>query len=90
MLVYSDQKDERIRVETVHEQVAIKGDLRVDRCALRDLELSGSNPRAWTLGIKPSGLNPRDRTRCARGVVMVRGEAWAAVSPTGVGTYLNV
>ena len=48
----------------------------------------GRAPGPRTLGIKPSGLNPRDRTRC--GVVMVRGEAWAAASPTGVGTYLNV
>ena len=43
-----------------------------------------SNPRDQTLGLEPSGSN----SLRARGV-MVRGEAWAAASPTGVGTYLN-
>ena len=44
-----------------------------------------SNPRDQTLGLEPSGSN----SLRARGV-MVRGEAWAAASPTGVGAYLNV
>ena len=46
-----------------------------------------ANPRDQTLGRE--ALNPRARTRCARGVGKVRGEAWAAVSPTGAGN-LNV
>ena len=46
-----------------------------------------------TLGIEPSGSNPRDRTRCARGgghgTRRMPGRL-AVVSPTGVGTYLIV
>ncbi len=33
---------------------------------------------------------PFDSNRCPFGAGNVRGEAWAAVSPTGVGTYLDV